>query len=349
MQIYHLSHIDLDGYACQFVVQHFLKKVHFYNSNYGREINDNFYAILNKINEGLEKNPDEKSFLLISDLNLTLAQCEEFSKALENKNTFLLLLDHHKSGLECALKYEWYFLDDKKCATKIVYEFFADIYGRDERLEELVNVVNAVDLWLKDDKDFELGKVFLNLVAGAKELNRVMFNKKHIEYIFFLLDKASYFIGQKDAPIELDNALHFIKKSFFKDQNDDTLSNLISSFITELLSEQKHKFVIFYEGKKGILTTNIGNTSVIGNEFLVKNPEFDFFLDVSSKKTLSFRANDKIDVSLMAKKLVGGGGHKNASGGLFVSFKDSINYEVIKAQIMDLITSKTSQMEAKNE
>ena len=52
----------------------------------------------------------------------------------------------------------------------------------------------------------------------------------------------------------------------------------------------------------------------LGNDFLVKNPDYDFFIDVSSRKTLSFRANGKIDVSLMAKNLVGGGGHKNASG-----------------------------------
>lgn len=36
----------------------------------------------------------------------------------------LELLDHHKSGQECANKYEWYYLDTKNCATKIVYETF---------------------------------------------------------------------------------------------------------------------------------------------------------------------------------------------------------------------------------
>ncbi|SPV22620.1 3'-to-5' oligoribonuclease B, Bacillus type [Campylobacter coli] len=42
----------------------------------------------------------------------------------------------------------------------------------------------------------------------------------------------------------------------------------------------------------------------------------------------------------MAKKLVGGGGHKNASGGLFAAYKDGANYNYIKAQIVDLIKSK---------
>ncbi|EHD3994754.1 3'-to-5' oligoribonuclease B, partial [Campylobacter jejuni] len=37
MKIYHLSHTDLDGYACQFIVKFYFKNVKFYNSNYGKE------------------------------------------------------------------------------------------------------------------------------------------------------------------------------------------------------------------------------------------------------------------------------------------------------------------------
>lgn len=343
MQIYHLSHIDLDGYSCQYVLRHFCKDIVFFNSNYGKEINENFTRILNLIDKKLELNPSEKSLVLISDLNLNLTQCEEFERALDGKNTFLLLLDHHQNGLECALTHKWYFLDDKRCATKIVYDFFSEIYGKNETLEDFVNLVNAVDLWLKDEKYFELGKVCLMMIATAKELNKIMFEDEYMKYIFFLLRHAQQFIHKEASHIQLDDALHFLKKEFFKDGKNDSLGNLISAYVTNLLTQNKEKFSIFYEGHKGLLTYNIGNTSVIGNDFLVQNENFDFFIDVSSKKTLSFRANNKIDVSLMAKKLVNGGGHKNASGGLFATFKDSSNYEVIKAQIVDLITTKAKQ------
>lgn len=340
MKIYHLSHTDLDGYGCQFVVHHYFKHCVFFNSNYGREINDSFSMILNAINLDLQAKPNEEFVVLISDLNLNLTQCEEFEKALQGKNAKLILLDHHQSGLECSQKYAWYLLDTSRCATKIVYEFFAHIYGKDETLNQLVSVINAIDIWLKDDRYFELGKVCLAMISNAKEINRVMFSEQNIKYMFFLLEKAQAFIGKDKANIALEDALHFLKKEFFKHNDDDTLGNLLSTFIVKLLSDNKDKFTLFYQGHKGILTYNIGNTSVIGNDFLVRNPEFDFFVDVSSKKTLSFRANGKLDVSLMAKKLVGGGGHKSASGGLFVGFKDSSDYEYIKAQIEDLIKSK---------
>lgn len=341
MRIYHLSHTDLDGYACQYIVNFYFNKVRFYNSNYGKEINDNFYLILKDI----EKDEEEQAIILITDLNLNLTQCEEFDKICQEKNIKILLLDHHQSGEECASKYAWYFLDISRCATKIVYEFFSKLCFEDEKMQKFVKVVNAVDIWLSDDEYFELGKVFLGLIANAKELNRVMFAESSIAYMFYLLKRARSFIEQEKANLALDNAVHFIKKDFFLKDTDDTLANLISNFVVDKLSEFKETFSIEYQGHKGLLTYNIGNTSIIGNEFLLKNTDFDFFVDISSKKTLSFRANNGIDVSLMAKNLVGGGGHKNASGGLFAAFKDGTNYNYIKAQIMDLIKSKELKKE----
>ena len=121
-------------------------------------------------------------------------------------------------------------------------------------------------------------------------------------------------------------------------------SNLVSNFVVKKLSDERAKFEISYLDKKGVLTYNIGNTSVIGNDFLVANPDIDFFIDITSRKTMSFRANGNADVSQMAKHLVGGGGHINASGGLFMAFKDDYSYVPIKAQIVDLITKKTTEI-----
>ncbi|WP_169974939.1 MULTISPECIES: 3'-to-5' oligoribonuclease B [unclassified Campylobacter] len=340
MQIYHLSHTDLDGYGAQTITNHYFKDIKFYNSNYGKEIDEKFSEILSNLG-------DEKSLILITDLNLTLAQCEEFEKSLVSKNAKLILLDHHQSGAECASKFDWYFLDSSRCATKITHDFFSAIYGVDERLKKFSDVVNAVDIWLKDDKDFEMGKVCLGLIANAKEINKVMFEEQSTKYMFYLIERAREFFNGKNDYIGLDEAVFKFKKDFFRNQKDDTLSNLISDYVVNLLTKNRERFEIKYNEFRGILTYNIGNTSVIGNDFLVENNDIDFFIDVTSKKTLSFRANGKVDVSQMAKNLVGGGGHVNASGGMFAGFKDSFNYENIKAQMVDLITKKTLEKEQK--
>lgn len=339
MKIYHLSHTDLDGYGAQYITNFYFKDVKFLNSNYGREIDDKFAQILSEI----DASNDDKNVILITDLNLSLAQCESFEEMIDGKNIKLFLLDHHQSGAECASAYSWYFLDSSRCATKITYDFFAGIFGQNKELEIFSDVVNSVDIWLKDDKNFEMGKVCLGLVANAKEINKVMFEAENNLYMDHILKEASKFFNEKNDYIGLDMQVHAIKKSFFKEDKDNTLSNLISNYVVKKLSENKEKFSISYKDHKGILTYNIGNVSVIGNDFLVANPEFDFFIDVTNKKTLSFRANGKLDVSAMAKHLVSGGGHVNASGGLFANFKDGFSYEPIKAQIVDLITKKTQE------
>ncbi|ANE34056.1 oligoribonuclease NrnB [Campylobacter hyointestinalis subsp. lawsonii CCUG 27631] len=336
MKIYHLSHTDLDGYSCQFVSSFYLKNVKFYNSNYGKEIDEKFSQILKDIDE-------QKAVILITDLNLSLAQCANFENAISGKDIKLMLLDHHQTGLECSNKFKWYYLDSSRSATKITYDFFSSLFGKDDRLSAYCNVVNAVDIWLKDSEDFELGKVCMSIISGAKEINKVLFENEHIQYVFYLINSFMNYIGLNNAHIALDNDTHKIKKNFFKFKNDDTLSNLNSAYLVRLLSDAKEKFTVLYRGHKGILTHNIGSTSVIGNDFLSANDDYDFFLDITSKKTMSFRANGKLDVSKMAAELVGGGGHINASGGLFVGFKDGFAYEPIKAQIVELINKKTGE------
>ena len=337
MKLYHLSHTDLDGYGCQMVTKEYFKDVNFYNANYGKEIDERIEEIFKDI----QKDEFDKHLILITDLNLTLDQAKllEEKRKEHKKDIDLLLLDHHKTSLECANKYEWYYLDTSRSATKITYEYFCENYEKKDELLFFVNVVNAIDIWLKNDKDFELGKVCMRLVSSAKEINRVLFAKENSSYIFHILKNAQNFFSCKNPHIELDNNLHQIKKSFFKNDkaNDDTLDNLVSKYIVNLLGSKKEQMSISYDNFKGILTYNIGNVSVVGNDFLEKNPDFDFFMDVTNRKTISLRANGKVDVSTIAKKLANGGGHPNASGIMLNSFKESILYENVKIQIEEII------------
>lgn len=338
-KIHHLSHTDLDGYGCQMVSRHFFDSIDFYNSNYGKEINECFNQILYTI----QNSPLEKHTILITDLNLTTDQAKEFESKVNvcGKEILLLVLDHHKTGQECEEAHEWYFLDSSRCATKITYDFFSTLYGKDEKLEKFVNVVNAVDIWLDDKPEFELGKVCMGLVSSAKEVNRVMFTKENTQYIFSLLQEAQEYFTCKDAHIVLDDNLHRLKKKFFKGQDkDNTLNNLISTYNVILLTKNRDKMQITYKDYKGILTYNIGNVSVIGNDFLNANPDFDFFMDVTSKKTISMRSNGKVDVSKVAAHIANGGGHHNAAGGLLSNFKDGFIYDTIRTQVVNIMSNK---------
>ena len=333
-KVYHLSHIDLDGYSAQLVTSRCFEDIEFFNSNYGIEIDER----IGEIAKRLEEEQKIKSLVLVSDLNLTLSQCSLFEDlALKYENVEILLLDHHISGQECANKYEWYHLDEHRCATKIVYDYFKNMHNIEE-LEIFVDVVNSVDIWLHESPYFELGKTLSSFVDGCREINKIQFPKENSNYIRYILNAAMEYIGNSNkAHIVLDEKVHFIKKSFFKEGNDNTLANLVSAYLVELLAENKDRFTLYHDGYKGIVTYSILSSSIIGNDFLVKNDDYDFFINVTTRNYVSLRANGKVDVAAMSKKLFGGGGHRNASGGKLQDFKSSFVFDKIFEQLKNIM------------
>lgn len=350
MEVYHLSHIDLDGYGCQMVSREFYRqafkgcKVHFYNANYGKEVG----ARLEQIYQGIKtQSVRSVAYILVSDLNLTLEECERLAQAVLELNlsgfhvTFELL-DHHKSGQECAQKYSWYMLDTKRSATKIVYDTLLERYGICDSikawLEPMVAMINSIDLWLEDGFAFEFGKVAMRLIVEAKELNRFMFDDEDREYKLTLLRESAKFLLEGNGHILLDNAVLEMKKSFLKGSLlSDTLDNLASKYQSELLVQKAESCSVYWGEHRGFLSYSIGNISVLANLFLKNNPQFDFFMDISARGNVSLRANNACDVSLLAKKCFNGGGHPNASGGKIEGFKESFMYADIKACVQEIL------------
>ena len=341
MKLFHISHTDLDGYGCQLITKEYFKEGSFYNANYGIEVK----LTIKKVLEEILAFKEEDILLLISDLNLTFQESKDLdrdiSKLIEDGYKIKLqLLDHHISGKKSADAYYWYYLDEKRCATKIVYDYIFEEYdGFDftvsSWLKPLVNAINAVDIWLDHQiKNFEFGKVVMSMISKVREVNNILFADLNRELRFYLLKEAAKFLDEVDGHIKLDNEVHFLKKEFLKlDNKDDTLDNLSASYLVKALIDVKGDLTVVFKGHKGLLTYCLGSISIPANAFLKANPDYDFFIDVNKKGNASFRADGKVDVSQMAAKIAGGGGHVNASGGRFEDFKESINYQDVKTYV----------------
>ena len=345
MTIYHLSHIDLDGYSCQLVMQHTPHTLYFFNANYGEEVPER----LRQIVEALEH--EKEAMILVTDLNLSPDESRwldgEVARLNEaGKSITLQLLDHHGSGKESAARYRWYELDTTRSATKITYDYAREkgwLEDEPSWMASYVGVVNAVDLWLQHEtENFEYGKVLMRLVSETRELNRTMFGEEDLRYKLALLTEAAGMTHLPNAPIVLDEKIHAMKKAFFRDAQDNTLDNLATKFIVDLLGKKRDGNTIYYRGYRGFLSYAVGNTSIIGNGFLVAYPEYDFIVDISPRGTMSLRANNQVDVSLIAKEWAGGGGHPNAAGGRIQGFKEQFRYDKVKAQIENLIAKRES-------
>ena len=343
MKLFHISHTDLDGFTCQLITKEFFKEGYFYNANYGLEVK----LSIKKALEDMLEFKDEEILFLITDLNLTFQESKDLDLDVSKMNEDgykikLQLLDHHISGKKSADSFYWYYLDDKRCATKIVYDYMFEEYegfdcNTSAWLKPLVDAVNAVDIWLEHEKkNFEFGKVLMSMVTKVKEINNILFANLNREFKFYLLKEASKYLDEVDGHIKLDNEVHFMKKEFLKlSDKDDTLDNLSAIYLVKTLDDIKEQLTVTYKEHKGLLTYCLGSISIPANAFLKANPDYDFFIDINKKGSASFRADGKLDVSILASKIANGGGHVNASGGKFEDFKETINFSDVKAYIQN--------------
>lgn len=343
MKLYHISHTDLDGYGCQLLTKEFFKKGFFLNANYGLEVKLSISKVLEKIKENL----DEEILFIISDLNLTLGEAKDLHKEISQLNEAganikLQLLDHHITGEKCAAKYDWYFLDTSRSATKIVYDYLYDEYEgfsceENAWIKPLVDCINAVDIWLENEaKNFEFGKVLMRMVTQAGEINSVLFSDENRAYRLWLLKNAAQFVNENNGHISLDDNIHFLKKEYLKlDANNNTIDNLSARYLVQTLENKKDELTVLYKNQKGLLTYTLGSISIPANAFLKSNDEYDFFIDISRRGSVSLRANGKLDVSNIAQRLANGGGHPNAAGAKFEDFIETINYDDVKKYIQE--------------
>ena len=343
--VYHLSHIDLDGYGCQYLTTQCYEKIECYNANYGPEVSARLGEIVKKIEQDkFIQSDDIERLILITDLNLTTKEGNWIEKEAMRIGAKLQLLDHHATGSKAAERFAWYKLDTSRCATLITYNWLQTHYNFDKEnnLAKIVKAINAIDIWVSDDALFEYGKVMLGMISGAREVNRILFPAEDRAFKLSLIEEAKNLIDEKDAPIALDDALHQIKKRFFLQEENNTKDNLVAFYVTDLLTTDKQRLTISYKGYKGILGYNVGNTSIIGNTCMLNNPEYDFYMDVNFRGNFSLRSNNKLDVSEMAAHIGNGGGHPNASGGKIEGYKDSFVYADVRKFVQNYIDEKCS-------
>ncbi len=343
MNFYHISHTDLDGYGCHLISKEYFSEGLYLNANYGLEVKLSIKKVLEDIKT---KESKDETLILITDLNLTYGESKDIDKEVNELNTNgynikLQLLDHHATGKKSADQFDWYYLDINRCATKITYDYFCETYNafedKKEWLSPLVDCINAIDIWLENEKEnFEFGKVLMTMISGVREINQMLFADLNREFRIHLLKEATKYLDLENRNILLDENIHRLKKEYLCfDGKNDTLDNLTAKNLVKTLADVKENLTVTYQGHKGLLTYTLGSVSIPANAFLKANDDYDFFIDVGRKGNTSFRADGKVDVSLMAQKLANGGGHVNASGCKFEDFKETIDYNQVKNFIQE--------------
>ncbi|MBR2588267.1 MAG: hypothetical protein IKD77_03560 [Bacilli bacterium] len=242
--------------------------------------------------QALLENIDKYDLIHITDLSISEELAEKINANKEYRKK-IKIFDHHKSALYLnKYKFAKVIVETKakkESATSIYYKYLLRISNnktlRKKSTRGLVNQVRIVDTYdFKKEKDKEA----LNL-----------------DYLFAILGRKNYIDYFKKYIRENDKFKYTKEEKFLIKLEKDRVDNYI---------KQKEKEVILakVDGYKVGIVYAESNRSIIGHRML-ENQDIDFAIIINISKSISFRGEGKVDLSVFSQKY-NGGGHKNASG-----------------------------------
>ena len=245
-----------------------------------------------EVDETLRDNIDKYELIHITDLSISENLAKEIEENEKYKNK-VKLFDHHATALylnnysfaKVVVEENNY----KQCGTTLYYNYLLTLSKnkllRKQVTKEFINIVRLVDTY---DFKIEKDKEALNL-----------------DYLFAILGRENY----------VEYFTEYLKNNdkFEYNEQEKLLIKLEKDRVDNYI-KQKEKEIIFakVDNYKVAIVYAESNRSALGHH-LTEKYDIDFAIIINISKSISYRGNDKVDLSLFAKEY-NGGGHKNASG-----------------------------------
>lgn len=346
-QIHHISHIDLDGYACTYLVDlHLpLESDNLTQSNVDYdELTQHLTQVLSSVN------PEEPlDHLLITDLNL---KPKDVSVVLSYKNRFrhLTLLDHHnndatqmqrlQNAVDCTLV-----LDRDRSATQHTYDWLVASHGMNPEHERaFTELVNTYDMFLVENHHlfplaYTVNNWFFDAIRPLKGLVHAAGVRRlavlYMEYISYVSDH----IDETIRPIDIDEVLSrildeaFLGKLLFQGLITSDTQRILYDLLDQVPYVQALDLVhaAMLVGPEGIaeqyIQTYHGVTILMSPErlprgmlhhlmYTLETVDIHLMRTDADKGRIEFRQHKlkpHVDLSVIAGHY-GGGGHVGAAG-----------------------------------
>ena len=365
--LFHLSHIDLDGYGAQYMTRAAGYRVRYYNADY-RDIP---YA-LDQIFDDMSK-AKEPCMLLITDLNLTLEQSEMVAQRIQNMSKgsatpsggkksgkapakasllspemaamlkgalsassdepeaepikpLLQLLDHHATGEDSAKKYDWYYLDTERCATRLAFEAVAPYLSEDKRAlyASRAEFVDVGDRWLKDDPRFNRAIYLIGLVMEDDQLAPPLVELKR-EFRFHMIESFFQLMEQGATLEDLERGSYDYRKAFLREriaaercENPENTLKEKYHFLSAEAVQPEDVPMLKIDGYRTGIFFNWPHDVFRGvaMELMENRGQMDIAIRVGGNGRMSLRANEGVDVGIISGMYFEGGGHPGAAGGV---------------------------------
>ncbi len=246
-----------------------------------------------EVDKKLSENIIKYDEIHIVDLNVSEEMAKKINDNEEVKNK-IKIFDHHKSKLDLN-KYDFITVIDeennqKESGTSIYYRYLLTISDNEilhkKVTKDFVNEVRIIDTY-----DFK-----------TKEDEKT----KNLDLLFSILGRENYINYFTKYLKENDKFIYGEKEKYLIKLEQDKLNNYLEQKLKEM-------FIVKIDNYKVGLVYAEKYRSQLGNIICEKYPDLDYAVIINISKSISFRGKDKVDLSVIAGSL-GGGGHKNASG-----------------------------------
>lgn len=333
----HLSHIDLDGYASQWLTRYAGYNLVYMNANYGIELDNALEEIVSKTNV---------VSLLITDLNLNEDQCDMLDKWSKENKVVLMLLDHHITTDKCE-SYDWYYVDRTKSGALLTNQHVTQLDYKPVR--KLISAVNQYDLFIPRD-NFKYGAIMNDILTKFVIGDRLHFDTFDRNKAFQILDCALESFTRMSLDNELDMSSycrleHDIYNLLMDLDNDLPMFEKDVEMMVNTVQNIDATFKVYYGDieYKGVLLLGHGGTnySFFAKEFINKH-KLDFVVRVGSRGSVAIRSVGQCDVEKLIAKPLGGGGHMNACGA-FSSDLAHNNRKCDIPKVLEALKSKLGQ------
>ncbi|MEW6444436.1 MAG: DHHA1 domain-containing protein [Pseudomonadota bacterium] len=383
VQLFHLSHIDLDGYGAQYMTRAAGFRARYYNADY-RDVP----ATLERIFSDMDAS-GEPAMLLITDLNLTLEQAELVDRRIhgeavsiaapepkrnakpgllsadlasmlkqsltpERPRHTVMLLDHHATGEEAAAKFAWYHLDTERCASRLAFEAVAPYLDDTARTlyGARAEFIDVGDRWLKDDPRFHRSIFLIGLIMEDDQLAPPLSDLKR-DFRFHIMDSFFQRMEQGASLEELERGVYDYRKEFLRGRIADTavddseapLKDKFHKLCAEVIPPSEIP-MLRIDGYRAGIFFNWPHDVFRGvvMELMENQGKMDMAIRVGGNGRMSLRSNNGVDVGVISGRYFEGGGHPGAAGGVL---KDTRLKDVQQAirSISQTINEKKGQVE----
>lgn len=351
--VIHLSHIDADGYGCQWLVSKECTKhgvVYIpYNTNYGEEISVRLEAI-EKILPKTEKTENPDVLVLVTDLNLLKSDYDNVIGMA--KYVDVVMIDHHPCQPGVGLTPdEIDFIHNRgKSATMLTHDWLKEVSGveYDDDDEFFTRCINAADIFTeKDTPYFQIGRYLASAIHEAADKIPRMYNKKHYAYMASVVTAVRNCIPLYRTDFDdVDDFLHTLDISITEELlyinlgKEKRVRYTRYKLLIEILAEAVSKLPLNVDrdDNRFIISTDIGPISDVA-DIVFDMRELDYIVNFNSSGGVSVRVSpySECNAGEIAKSInPDGGGHMKAAGAYYV-LKDSDYMRGVDSHLYDKI------------